>query len=162
MPQRDYYLTLSQAQSATTSCSSNLNSPFDTGNQITSRYGQSPYQTTNLNTIPGALNQSVKKFFFIVNINSGASGGNLTSGVTISLMQNATAGVVGRTAAISLLKCPKPYLTAGASPYLVRMPLPEILPSAVGGRPIQRYLNALYTISSTMSKFKLDTYFDTY
>jgi len=156
MPLRDNYLTLSSAQSVLSTGSTASNTPFDTGNMISSEYGQSPYQTTNLNTVPQNLGQSVKKFFFQVRVNSGMSGGTAASYLTIALQSGATSGAAGWASVFSFggaAVLTKPYLTAAANPLLLKIPLPE--------QPnyMKRYLKGLYTIgnvATALTKFKLD------
>ena len=86
MPNRDFYLTLSSAQTVLSTGSTASNTPFDTGLQVSSEYGQSPYQSANLNAVPVVLGQAQAKFFFQVSINSGASGGTAGVGLTIALL----------------------------------------------------------------------------
>jgi len=159
MPQRDYYLTLSQAQSVLSTASTSLNSPFDTGQQVSSDYGRSPYQSTNLNAVKARLGQAVKKFFFQVAINSGMSGGTAATYMTIALRCGATAGANGWTTLFTTAQIPKPYLTAAAEALLCKVPIPDQVATALGGVALQRYIKGLYTIANNataLSKFKLD------
>ena len=152
MPNRDYYLTLSSAQTVLSTGSTASNTPFDTGLQQSSLYGQSPFQSANLNAVPTIIGQAVKKFFFQVSVNSGASGGTSAVGLTIALQSSSTSSA-GYTSNVTLVKMTKPYLTAAASPQLCKIPLPEIGVNY----PLKRYLKGLYTIGTgVFSKFKLD------
>ena len=152
MPLRDYYLTLSSAQTVLSTGSTASNTPFDTGLQISSEYGQSPVQSANLNPVPTVIGQAVKKFFFQVSVNSGASGGTSAVGLTIALQSSGTSSA-GYASNITLAKMTKPYLTAAASPLLCKIPLPELGVNY----PLKRYLKGLYTIGTgVFSKFKLD------
>ena len=160
MPLRDNYLTLSSAQSVLSTGSTASNTPFDTGNFISSEYGQSPYQTTNKNTMVSKLGQAVKKFFFQVSINSGMSGGTAATYLTIALQSGATSGAAGWTSIFNLASIAKPALTAGATALLCKIPIPE-----AAGANVKRYLKGLYTIANNataLTKFKLDCELDTY
>jgi hypothetical protein len=153
MPLRDNYLTLSSAQTVLSTGSTASNTPFDTGNQISSLYGQSPYQSASQNTVMVTIGQAVKKFFFQVSINSGASGGTSGVGLTIALQSSGTSSA-GYTSNLTLVKMTKPYLTAAASPLLCKVPLPDSPTNA----PLKRYLKGLYTIGTgVFSKLKLDS-----
>jgi len=151
MPIQDNYLILSSAQTVLSTGSTASNSPFDTGQQISSLYGQSPYATSNKNTIAATLGQAPKKFFFMVRINYGASGGSTANTMTIALMQGATAGATGRTVSFQTAALTKPSLTTAASAILCKIPLPE---------PLLRYINGKYTMtqsgSSYFTAFKVD------
>ena len=152
MPMRDNYLTLSSAQTVLSTGSTASNTPFDTGQQVSSYYGQSPFQSANLNAVPTVIGQAVKKFFFQVSINSGASGGTAAVGLTIALQSSGTSSA-GYASNITLTKMVKNVLTSAAAPLLCKIPLPE------GGtnQPLKRYLKGLYTIGTgVFSKFKLD------
>jgi hypothetical protein len=152
MPMRDYYLTLSSAQTVLSTGSTASNTPFDTGLQISSLYGQSPFQSSNLNAVPTIIGQSPKKFFFQVSINSGASGGTASVGLTIALQSSSTAAA-GYASNITMTKLLKNVLTAAATPLLCKIPLPEMGIN----NPLKRYLKGLYTIGTgVFSKFKLD------
>jgi hypothetical protein len=156
MPLRDNYLTLSAAQSVLSTGSTASNTPFDTGNMISSEYGQSPYQTTNLNVMVSQIGQSVKKFFFQVKINSGMSGGTAASYLTIALQSASGSGSTGWATVLQFGGAgvlTKPYLTASANPLLMKVALPE--------QPVymKRYLKGLYTIgnvATALTKLKLD------
>ena len=153
MPLRDNYLTLSSAQTVLSTGSTASNTPFDTGLQVSSEYGQSPVQSANLNPVPTIIGQAVKKFFFRVSVNSGASGGTSAVGLTIALQSSGTAPVGTWASNITLQKMTKPYLTAAASPLLCMIPLPELGVNF----PLKRYLKGLYTIGTgVFSKLKLD------
>ena len=152
MPMRDNYLTLSSAQTVLSTGSTASNTPFDTGLQVSSEYGQSPVQSANLNPVPTIIGQAVKKFFFQVSVNSGASGGTSAVGLTIALQSSGTSSA-GYASNITLQKMTKPYLTAAASPLLCKVPLPELGVNY----PLKRYLKGLYTIGTgVFSKLKLD------
>ena len=156
MPLRDNYLTLSSAQSVLSTGSTASNTPFDTGSQVSSEYGQSPYQSSSSLSMVSQLGQSVKKFFFQVRVNSGMSGGTAASYLTIALQSASGPGSTGWATVLqfggtSVLT--KPYLTAGANPLLMKVALPE--------QPVymKRYLKGLYTIgnvATALTKFKLD------
>ena len=152
MPMRDYYLTLSSAQTVLSTGSTASNTPFDTGLQVSSEYGQSPFQSANPNAVPVVLGQAQAKFFFQVSINSGASGGTAGVGLTIALQSSGTSAA-GYASNLTLAKMTKPYLTAAASPLLCKVPIPEIGINY----PVKRFLKGLYTIGTgVFSKFKLD------
>ena len=160
MPYSDNYLLLSSAQSVLSTGSTASNSPFDLGVQYSGQYGQSPYATTNLNSISGGaqIGQSVKKFFFQVKINSGASGGTAGVGLTVALQSGATSGAAGWVSVFStakILKGTTPYLTT-AGMTICKVPLFE-------EASMNRWIKGLYTIGTgVFSKFKLDAELSTY
>ena len=167
MPIRDTYLTLTGSgsgsggtQKVLSTASTNSNSPFDLGNQVSSEYGQSPYQSTNLNTISAQIGQAPKKFFFVVQMADISSGGSATTGITISLMTNATAGGTGRVTAFQSAKILFKNYTTGVTnlfttypALLVKIPLPE---------PLHRYINGLFTLSVTRTRGMFSSYLVTY
>jgi len=162
---RDYYLTLSSAQTVLSTGSSSLNTPFDTGNQVSSAYGRSPYQSSSLLTVKPRIGQAVKKFFFQVSINSGMSGGTAGTTLVIALQHNATSGATGWVSAYTSASIPKPYLTAAAEALLVKIPLPDQINTVAGGMALRRYLKALYTVAlnaTALTKLKIDTFLDVY
>lgn len=152
MPNRDFYLTLSSAQTVLSTGSTASNTPFDTGLQVSSEYGQSPFQSANPNAVPVVLGQAQAKFFFQVSINSGASGGTAGVGLTIALQSSGTSAA-GYASNLTLAKMTKAYLTAAAAPLLCKVPIPEIGINY----PVKRFIKGLYTIGTgVFSKFKLD------
>ena len=160
MPYQDNYLILSNAQTVLSTGSTASNTPFDLGKQISGEYGQSPYATTNLNFITGGaqIGQSVKKFFFQVKINYGASGGTAGVGLTVALQSNATSGASGWVSVFStakILKGTTPYLTT-AGMLICKVPLFE-------EASMNRYIKGLYTIGTgTFTAFKIDAELSTY
>lgn len=160
MPLRDNYLTLSSAQKVLSTASTASNTPFDTGLSVSSEYGQSPYQTTNKNTMVSKLGQAPKKFFFQVSINYGMSGGTAATYLTIALQSGATSGALGWTSIFNLANIAKPALTASATSLLCKIPIPE-----AAGANVKRYLKGLYTIANNataLTAFKLDAELSTY
>ena len=159
MPLRDAKLTLSGistsgtagAQPIISTASCWANAPFDTGAQYSGQYGQSPYQSTNKMAVAATLGQAVKKFFFLVNAITAASGGTAATGLTIALTNCATAAGTSTTNTVVLqtVKILYPTLTAAAAPGLLcKFPLPE---------PLQRYINGRFTVGTGVVK-KLTVY----
>ena len=152
---RDKYLTLSGisasgtagSQSILSTASTWANTPFDTGLQQSSLYGQSPFIATGLNNVPAAIGQAPKKFFFLVTVATAASGGTAANSWVIALMNSATSGgsntVVLQTAAMLYAT-----LTAAAYPNLMlKLALPE---------PLKRYIYGKFTVITHVAKFKVN------
>jgi hypothetical protein len=152
MPFQDNYLILSAAQSVLSTATTASNSPFYLGTQYSGEYGQSPYMSSNLNTVTAQLGQAVKKFFFQVNINSGASSATASTGVTIALTSClTTAGTYTVVAQTAKMRRPSLTVTVAASNSLLcKIPIPE-------SPFIYPYIQGRYTVGTgVFYKFKVD------
>lgn len=119
-------------------------SPFDLGYQISSMYGQSPYNSANLNPVTPQLGQSVKKFFFLVTCTNWMSGGTATSGVTIALQAALTSAATYNTV-VQSGKILKSYLSIAAAWSLtpmLKVPIPEAM-------MMNRFIKGLFTTTGT-------------
>jgi len=133
-------------------------SPFDTGLQISSNYGQSPYQTANKNPVTAILGQAVKKFFFLVNASVALSAAAATTGVTIALQAALTAAATYSTMVQSGKIIGSTFLTAAvfnpAIP-LFKVPISEMLLQ-------NRFIKGLFTTSSATAKLQILAELTTY
>jgi len=161
MPMRDYYLTLSGltaagavpgAQPILSTASLWANAPFDLGLQVTSEYGQSPYQSANLVTIKPTIGQAPKKFFFLVTATTAFAAASVGVGMSIQLTTCATAAgtkltnlVVLQSQLFIASKLSAGAISAGGvtTPVLIKVPIPE--------SQMNRYLNGRFKMSTAAS-----------